>query len=162
MRRVTAISAALIPAVFLLTACGSGSSEPSISRPTTATTSKKVVLTAVKVAVTPSTELQDGQKVNVHVQGFMPGVPEIKFYLSECQSATEVNPLGCGEQLAAQPFGLTDSSGGGSGTTSFPVHGSAATAPLNSALVPCAGTCVIVATTGAAGEYGFAPIAFAQ
>ena len=100
--------------------------------------------------------------MTVHVQGVRPGVPGIKFFLSECESPLQVNPLGCGNQLAAQPFGLTDSNGDGSGSASFTVQSSAATGPLSSVLVPCAGTCVIVATTGANGVYAFVPIAFAQ
>ena len=46
-----------------------------------------------------------------------------KFYLSECLTPTAVNAAGCDQQLAAQPFGLTDSSGKGS--TSLTVHSSA-------------------------------------
>lgn len=100
--------------------------------------------------------------MTVKVQGFKPDVPEIKFFLSECQSPLQVNRLGCGKQLAAQPFGLTDSHGNGSGRVSFTVQSQAATRPLSSVLVPCSGTCVIVATTGvgAGGSYGFAPIDF--
>jgi hypothetical protein len=37
-----------------------------------------------------------------------------KSYLSECLKPTETTALGCGEQLAAHPFGLTDASGHGS------------------------------------------------
>ena len=85
----------------------------------------------------------------------------IKFFLSECQSPLQVNPLGCGSQLAAQPFGLTDSNGDGFGSEAFTVQSSAATRPLSPVVVPCTGTCVIVATTGANGNYSFAPIAFA-
>lgn len=124
-------------------------------------TTKTVILTVEKVTVSPWTELQDGQQVTVHAQGFRPGVPGIKFFLSECQSPLQVNPLGCGKQLAAQPFGLTDDNGDGSGSESFTVQSSAPTRPLSSTLVPCAGTCVIVATTGVNGNYCFAPIAFA-
>jgi hypothetical protein len=116
--------------------------------------------TVEKVTVSPSMRLHDGQRVTVSVEGFKPGVPGIKFFLSECQSPLQVNPLGCGTQLAAQPFGLTDSNGDGSGSVSFIVQSSAATKALSSVLAPCAGTCVIVGTTGANGEYDYAPIAF--
>jgi hypothetical protein len=160
-RSAVGVWVAVISVVFLATACGGGSSEPAGIRPTTSTTTKTVILTAEKVTVSPWMELQDGQQVTIRVQGFRPGVPGIKFFLSECQSPLQANPLGCGNQLAAQPFGLTDSNGDGSGSVSFTVQSSAATRPLSSVLVPCAGTCVIVATTGANGNYNFAPIAFA-
>ena len=154
------VSAAVISAVFLARACGGGPSEPAAIRPTTSTTTKTVNLAIEKVTASPSMELQAGQQVTIRVQGFRLGVPGIKFFLSECQSPLQVSPLGCGNQLASQPFGLTDSNGDGSGSVSFSVQSSAATRPLSSALVPCAGTCVIVATTGANDNYGFAPIAF--
>lgn len=160
-RSAVGIWVAVISVVFLATACGGGPSEPAAIRPTTSTTTKTVILTLGKVTVSPWMELQGGQQVTIRLQGFRPGVPGIKFFLSECQSPLQVNPLGCGNQLAGQPFGLTDSNGGGSGSVSFIVQSSAATRPLSSVLVPCAGTCVIVATTGANGEYDFAPIAFA-
>ncbi len=99
--------------------------------------------------------------MTVSVRGFRPGLPGVKFFLSECQSPVQVNSLGCGQQLAAQPFGLTDSNGDGSGSVSFTVQSSAATKALSSVLVGCAGTCVIVATTSENGEHGFAPISFA-
>jgi hypothetical protein len=140
--------------------CGGGSPVPTASHRATSTTGRTVILTAEKVTVSPRTSLQDGQAVTVKVQGFKPGVPEIKFFLSECQSPLQVNRLGCGKQLAAQPFGLTDSQGSGSGSVSFTVQSHAATQALSAALAPCAGTCVIVATTGASGIYGFAPIDF--
>lgn len=149
--------------IFLVAGCGGGSPMPTASRHVTSTTSRTVILTAEKVTVSPWTGLQDGQQVTVKVQGFKPGVPEIKFFLSECQSPLQVNRLGCGKQLAAQPFGLTDTSGNGSGTVSFTIQSRAATRSLSSVLVPCSGTCVIVATTGegSGGTFGFAPIAFA-
>jgi len=153
---------AFLSVAVLATDCGGGSSNPAAIRHTTSTTTKTVILTAEKVTVSPWTDLRNGQQVMVNVQGFRPGVPGIKFYLSECGSPLQVNQLGCGMQLAAQPFGLTDSNGDGSGSGSFTVQSSAATKPLSSMLVPCSGTCVIVATTGAHGEYGFAPISFAR
>ena len=151
---------ALCLAALLGAECG-GSPEPTAGHRTTSTT-KTVILTAEKVTVSPWTGLRNGQATTVSVQGFKPGVPGIKFFVSECQSPLQVNRLGCGLQLAAQPFGLTASDGGGSGSVSVTVHSSAATQPLSSELVPCSGTCVIVATTGAGGTYGFAPINFAQ
>ena len=153
-----------VPAIavaILASACGRGPSVPAVIQPQTSTTLKTVALTAERVLISPQIGLQDGQQVTVRVQGFRTGVPGIKFFLSECQSPSQVNPLGCGSQLAAQPFGLTGSNGDGSGSVSFTVQSSAATRPLTSVLVPCAGTCVVAATTGANGNYAFAPIAFA-
>lgn len=142
-------------------ACGNGPPVSAVIQSTTSTTTKSVTLSVERVTVSPRIGLHDGQQVTVHVQGFEPGVGGVKFFLSECQSPLQVNLLGCGSQLAAQPFGLTDSNGDGSGSESFTVQSSAATRPLSSVLVPCAGTCVILATTGAKGNYTFAPIAFA-
>lgn len=148
---------------LLMAGCGGGSPMPAASRHVTSTTGRTVILTTEKVTISPWTGLQNGQQVTVKVQGFKPGEPEIKFFLSECQSPLQVNRQGCGKQLAAQSFGLTDSSGNGSGTVSFTVESRAATQSLGSVLVPCSGTCVIVATTGegAGDTFGFAPIAFA-
>ncbi len=160
-RSAIGVWVAVISVVLLAAACGGGPSGPAAIQSTTSTTTKTVTLTAEKVTVSPRIGLQDGQQVTIHVQGFGLGVPGIKFFLSECQSPLQVNPLGCGSQLAAQPFGLTDSNGDGSGSESFTVQSRAATRALSSVLVPCAGTCVIVATTGANGNYTFAPIAFA-
>ena len=49
--------------------------------------------------------------MTVSVRGFL---PNRKFYLSECLTPNELNALGCGAQLAAQPFDLTDAHGNGS------------------------------------------------
>jgi hypothetical protein len=161
-RSPTGLWVTIISIAFVATACGSGpSSMPLALHHKTSTTPKTAILTAEEVAVSPRTGLQDGQQVTVRVKGFKTGVPGIKFFLSECQSPLQVNSVGCGSQLAAQPFGLTDSNGDGSGSASFTVRSSAATKPLSSSLVPCAGTCVIVATAGQGGNYAFAPIAFA-
>jgi Neocarzinostatin family len=111
---------------------------------------------AEEVTAVPSTSLHDGQQVTVSVKGF---VPTTKFYLSECETPTQANHLGCGVQLAAQPFGLTDENGQGS--ASFTVQSSAATEPLSADSVPCSGECVIVATSGSGGSFGFTPITFA-
>ena len=158
-RSAFGVLGALCLTALLGAGCG-GSPEATAGRHTISTT-KTVVVTAEKVTVSPWTGLRDGQATTVSVQGFKPGVPGIKFFVSECQSPLQANHLGCGMQLAAQPFGLTDSKGGGSGSVSFTVHSSAAAQPLSSVLVPCSGTCVIVATTGARDIYGFAPITFA-
>lgn len=147
----------LLSLALVATGCGGGSSSPAASHPPTSTTARPSIrLMAERVTVTPRTSLQDGQQVTVSVKGFL---PTAKFYLSECQTPTQANRLGCGEQLAAQPFGLTDENGQGS--VSFTVQSSAATQPLTADSVPCSGECVIVATSGANGAFGFAPIAFA-
>lgn len=117
------------------------------------------------VSVTPAQGLTDSETVEVRVTGFGVGG---KVFLSECASAAAVNPIGCGAQLAAQTFLVTDDSRAGSG--SFVIHVRAATKGLDgSSLVTCTSQCVIVATIGAIAEdngqtyYGFAsaPISFA-
>ena len=100
--------------------------------------------------------LQDAQQVIVSVKGF-PRDP--KYFLSECFSPTDVNAAGCGNQLAAQPFGMTDDLG--SGSTTFSVQSSASTEPYVRTTQPYTGDCVIVATAGINGAFSFAPITFA-
>jgi hypothetical protein len=108
-----------------------------------------------KVTVTPDTGLGNGQSVKVTVAGF--GV-DGKVWISECDHAEDANYLGCGPQLAAQPFLITGN--GRSGTTNFVVHTSAPSRPLDtSALDPCTNLCVIVAE-GGGGAWAVAPIAF--
>jgi len=73
--------------------------------------------------------------------------------------------LGCGNQLALQPFTFSNQSGGGS--IPFVVHSSAGTAPYSETIAPCSGECVVVATTGnpvgtpVHGVFYMAPINFA-
>ncbi|MDQ6794664.1 MAG: neocarzinostatin apoprotein domain-containing protein [Chloroflexota bacterium] len=57
------------------------------------------------VIVSPSVHLKDGQVVEVRVTGFGVGG---KVWLSECASAAAATDLGCGVDLAAQPFLVTD------------------------------------------------------
>ena len=114
------------------------------------------VATAPRVAVAPGTDLVDGGWVNATVTGF--GVAQ-RVYLSECDSAEEANALGCGPQLAAQPFVVTD--GHGSGSTNLVVRAHAAAGPLAPTTgSPCVQLCVIVATEGADGAWAVAPIGF--
>jgi hypothetical protein len=116
------------------------------------------VATAPEVAVAPGIALVDRGWVNATVTGF--GVAQ-KVYLSECDSAEEASALGCGPQLAAQPFILTD--GHGSGSTTFVVGAHAAAGPLTPTNgSTCAQLCVIVATQGADGAWAVAPIGFAS
>lgn len=156
-RSAFAVVGALFSVALIATGCGSGSSPPSAFHRATSTTARAYVrLVGEGVAVSPSTNLRDRRQVMVNVKGFE---PTRKFFLSECETPTQVNRLGCGLQLAGQPFGLTDEKGDGS--VSFTVRSSAATEPLGSVSVPCSGECVIVATSGADGIFGFAPISFA-
>lgn len=115
--------------------------------------------TTAVLTVTPARGLHDGETVTVALRGFPDGA---KVYLSQCATAAEVNKLGCGDQLAAQPFIVTDPSGVGIRT--FVVYAAASTHPYSpNQQQPCAAECVIMATGGSAtGEVvAFAPISFA-
>lgn len=127
---------------------------------------QKVVTTLVpalqthdpKVLVTPSVNLRQGQQVRVSVTGFGVGG---KFFLSECASSTDANSSGCGHQLAAQPFGVTNSSG--AGTLIFTVTSSASTSPYNDTDIrTCVNQCVLVATVGSGGGFAYASLHFGQ
>ncbi len=112
------------------------------------------VVTNPHVTVTPGTGLTDGQHVHVSVTGFGESG---KVFLSECDHAEDATVLGCGPQLAAQPFVITGTDRSGSAT--FVVHGSAASKPYDTGSVePCRALCVIVATQGD-GAWAVAPIA---
>ncbi len=113
------------------------------------------VVTDPEVTVTPSAGLKDGQGVNVSVSGFGENG---KVFLSECDHAEDANVLGCGPQLAAQPFIITRTDRSGSAT--FVVSVSAASKPYDpTSIEPCMALCVIVATQGD-GAWAVAPIAF--
>ncbi|MGO8871228.1 MAG: neocarzinostatin apoprotein domain-containing protein [Acidimicrobiales bacterium] len=113
---------------------------------------------APKLVVTPSTDLHDGETVHVAVSNWPPG----KAWISECASAADVNRIGCGVQLAQQPFAVIEH---GSGSTTFTVRSHAATGPLTSQTEACTARCVVVAAGDAAatGQLGpaTAPISFA-
>lgn len=126
--------AVVVATATVMTACGSVSSQPS-STTTPTTTSVSAASGSVvpalqthnpKVVVTPSTNLVDGEKVKVTVTGFGEGG---KFFLSECATAADASSAGCGEQLAAQPFIITDDSG--DGTETFSVSAVSGTKPYN-------------------------------
>ena len=141
---------------LVLSSCGSTTA----SAPTT-TTSKSGLPPALqvhnpKVMVTPSRNLRNGEKVTVSVRGFG---PEGKFFLSECAKPSEANGAGCGHQLAAQPFGITDSNGSGSFT--FRVSRTAGVKPYNKARAQCTDQCVIVAGEGIGYGFAYEPIEFA-
>jgi hypothetical protein len=108
------------------------------------------------VTISPSTHLKDGQTVEVRVTGFAVGG---KVWLSECASAAAATDLGCGEQLAAQPFLVTDDNR--SGRATLVVRSSAsAKALLAGPATTCVDQCVVVATLGIGYPYVIAPIAF--
>jgi len=97
------------------------------------------------MTIAPARGLSAGEHVRVSVRGFPPGG---KVFLSECARATHVSPLGCGQQLAAQPFLIAGGRGAASG--SFAVQPAAATGPLHARWAKCAAGpgCVLVATIG--------------
>ena len=95
-----------------------------------------------KISVTPSSNLHNGEGVLVKVVGVSPGG---KYFLSECATSVDATSSGCGDQLAAQPFIVTDPSGAGS--MMFNVKARAATKPYNTTLFQtCTVHCVIMAT----------------
>ena len=109
------------------------------------------------VTISPSTHLKDGQTVEVRVTGFGVGG---KVWLSECASAAAATDLGCGEQLAGQPFLVTDDRR--AGAASLVVRASAPGEALSASRAsPCVDQCVVVATLGGGYPYVVAPIAFA-
>jgi hypothetical protein len=108
------------------------------------------------VTVSPDSGLANGQTVTVTVSGF--GVGN-KVFLSECDHAEDANSLGCGQQLAAQPFAITGTAR--SGLTNFAVSARAAANPIDTRVsAACAQFCVIVATQGVNGAWAVARIAF--
>jgi hypothetical protein len=107
--------------------------------------------------VSPSSQIKDGMTVSVTVTGFGSGG---KVWLSECASAAAATDLGCGGDLASQPFLVTDDNG--TGSSSLVVHAHAAGRPPSPVLVKCADQCVVVATLGegfafVTSKIGFAP-----
>ncbi|HUX65602.1 MAG TPA: hypothetical protein VMV42_00510, partial [archaeon] len=117
-----------------------------------------LIQTVLTIHVTPSINLRGGEQVLVKVRAAKPGG---KFFLSECATAADANVGGCGDQLAAQLFGVTDSSGVGSIT--FHVQTTAATKPYNTtAFQPCADQCVLMATGGFGGTFVYAPLKFVE
>ncbi len=108
------------------------------------------------VYVAPATNLHNGETVTVRVRGFDIGA---KFFLSECATAADANEGGCGEQLAAQTFGLTDVTG--SGRYTFVVSDRAATKANDvTDIVACRNGCVLVATGGLNSSFATASLKF--
>lgn len=173
------IVSAILPMTLAGCSSGSASSSPTtttvspaetttsvttttISPAETTTTSKSGLTPAAyapdpKVLVTPSRNLKNGEKVTVSVTGFGSGG---KFFISECASASDANSAGCGRQLAAQTFGLTNSDRNGS--FPFTVSTEAGVKPYNKARARCTNKCVIVATVGINLGFAYTPIEFAN
>lgn len=108
------------------------------------------------VTISPAINLDDRETVVVSVRGFDIGG---KLFLSECATAADANMGGCGEQLAAQPFGLTDVTG--SGHYTFMVSNRAGTRPYDRAdMASCRLSCVLVATGGLGSSFASAPLRF--
>lgn len=137
---VLVAAAVILIVVGIVVANGSPSRRSTTNVPTTsaAPSSSGLVL-----HVSPTANLRNGEIVQVSVSGFPPG----KVFLSECASDADVNALGCGAQLAAQPFVEIDN---GAGTESFNVSDKAPSAPLSpDPTALCTNQCVLVATSGA-------------
>ena len=116
------------------------------------------LLTAEKVTVSSWAGLRNGRQVTVSCRASSRD-RRAELLVVRVRDTMQVNRPRCGMQFALQSIGLTDSNVDGSGSVSFTVHSSAATEPLSSALVPCSGSCVIVATYRSHGNYKFAPSA---
>ena len=110
---------------------------------------------APTITVTPATDLIDGQTVQVTVAGLH---PEDKVWLSECATAADVNPFGCGTGLPEMPFLITDATGHASGA--FTVTADIPTAAEDGTTQPCS-TCVLAAVSGDAAGSPPAPTASA-
>jgi hypothetical protein len=109
-----------------------------------------------RVTITPNTHLVEGQTVAVQVTGFGVGG---KVFVSECSSAAEATDLGCGAELAAQPFLVTDDNR--TGSINFQVRATAAgRAPSGGPLAHCTDQCVLVATIGGGYPFVVTPLAF--
>ncbi len=150
---------AIVALMAFFTACGNNLAQGINPKNESATTTSVVPALQShnpKVVVTPSSGLANGEKVKVTVTGFGKGG---KFFLSECASKADVSSGGCGSQMAAQPMGVTDNSGGG--TLVFTVTSSAAVAPpVSHQTQSCTDQCVLVATEGVHFGYAYAPLTF--
>jgi hypothetical protein len=119
-------------------------------------TAKGIAGRSPTVTVSPSNNLHNGEKVSVTVSGFDIGA---KFFLSECADARDVNSGGCGQQLAAQPFGLTNMLG--TGSYDFDVKSTVAANDYHlRPLYRCRDDCVLVATGGFGGSVWYARLRF--
>ena len=154
----------LVLASLGLASC-SGGTGTGVSAPSTSTTASVSISVAhnSKVAVTPSTNLHNGQDITVTLSGFGKGS---RVWLSECAEAGlsgSIPAEGCGPQLAAEPFTIVDNSG--SGSMAFVASATAGnnipSAP-GYAMESCSTNCVLVATSGrdSSGTTAMAPLSF--
>lgn len=119
-------------------------------------TAKGIAGRTPTVTVSPSGNLHNGEKVRVTVSGFDIGA---KFFLSECADVRDVSSGGCGQQLATQPFGLTNMLG--TGSYDFDVTSLAAARAYHLRPVyRCRDDCVLVATGGFGGSVWYARLGF--
>ncbi len=154
---VSMLLAACSPSVASKTPADSGvgtSSSPLVS--VRASLVPALTVDRPTVTVSPATGLLDGETVEVRVTGFGVGG---KIWISECASAADATDLGCGAQLAAQPFLVTDNAR--AGRIAFIVRASAPAQPLAATpIAVCHDECVIVATVGDGYADAVAPISF--
>ena len=88
-----------------------------------------------------------------------PPLPQV--FLSECAARQDVTSAGCGQQLAAQTFGVTN--GTGAGSVAFVVRDQASSRAYDrSSDRRCVDQCVLVATVGIGGGYASARLSFAK
>ena len=97
---------------------------------------------AATITVRPATGLANGQTVQVTVTGFH---REAKVWLSECATAADVDPFGCGTGLPELPFLITNDTGRATG--SFTVTTDIPSPAEDGTTQPCA-RCVLAAVSG--------------
>jgi hypothetical protein len=157
VRRSIAVAGVLV--LTSLGGCGTNTNVPVPSASVVATASPTELVpaltaTAPTVTIRPDGPYRDGEVISVSVGGFGVGS---KIWLSECASSSVASDLGCGAELAAQPFLVTTEDG--SGTGAFTIASQAADQSLRPRpAVPCADRCVIVATLGSGYPFAMAPI----
>lgn len=141
--------------VLAATACTTGKAKPVAG----ASPSRTRSFASGAVSITPAAHLRDGERVQVTLAGFP---HDSKVWLSECAAASDATAVGCGDQLAAQPFVLTGADGAGKGD--FIIRALASTGRQQTATVRCHKNCVLVATAGAIPNpvFGIAPLNFSS
>ena len=142
-------------------ACSSGpsvtaSKAPPPSSPTSSRASSPPATGTARVRLEPAGNFRAGEMVTLVVRGFPAGQ---KVFFSECLSRHAAGPEGCGEQLAGQPFTITDAQG--NGQSRFKLTPKAPGASLSGRTFACRGTCVLVATGGYDGPYAVTRLHFA-
>jgi hypothetical protein len=99
---------ALVLLAVLAGACSTPQKPSALHHEPPTTGKVSVRLEVGGITVTPSDDLHDGQQVDVGIRGFPAGW---KIFVSECWTPLEANSLGCGGQLAIQPFGFSEQAG---------------------------------------------------